>query len=139
MSKSNFKFSERSLNNLKGVHADLVKVAHRALEISEADFVVIEGVRSKSRQVELKASGASQTLNSRHITGHAVDLLPYTPGRDPWKASREFKQISVAMFKAADELGVAIRWGGDWNENGRSDDEKFYDGPHFELRRKEYP
>ncbi|MFC0178984.1 M15 family metallopeptidase [Thorsellia kenyensis] len=134
-----FKFSEVSLNNLKGVHPDLVKVVTLALHKSTVDFRVIEGLRTKERQRDLFAKGASQTMNSRHITGHAVDCAPWINGTIPWKDKPKFKAISDAMFEAAKELGVHIRWGGDWNENGRSDDERFYDGPHFELSRKEYP
>lgn len=73
----NFRFSQRSLNNLKGVHSDLVKEVRRALEISELDFTVIEGVRTKERQAQLFKQGATKTMNSRHLTGHAVDIVPY--------------------------------------------------------------
>ncbi|WP_223497873.1 M15 family metallopeptidase [Serratia sp. JSRIV001] len=111
----------------------------RAIEITTVDFMVIEGLRSAARQAQLKAAGQSQTLNSRHLTGHAVDCAPLVNGVIPWNDKPKFKAVSDAMFTAAKELGVKIRWGGDWNENGRSDDEKFYDGPHFELRRQDYP
>lgn len=131
-----FKFSERSENNLIGIHVDLVKVVRRALEISEIDFTVIEGVRTKSRQAQLFKQGATKTLNSRHLTGHAVDIVPYPLD---WSDKAAFGKLAKAMFAAAKELKVAIRWGGDWNRNGRSDDETFYDGPHFELLRAVYP
>lgn len=131
-----FKFSQRSENNLKGVHKDLVKVVHRALEISAVDFTVIEGVRTLQRQKELFAKKATKTMNSRHLTGHAVDLVPYPLD---WNNKQAFVAISKAMLQAAKELGIAIRWGGDWNMNGSSADEKFYDGPHFELLRSVYP
>nr|ADV36430.1 endolysin [Edwardsiella phage eiAU]ADV36485.1 endolysin [Edwardsiella phage eiDWF]ADV36534.1 endolysin [Edwardsiella phage eiMSLS] len=85
------------------------------------------------------ATGKSQTMNSRHLTGHAVDCAPLVAGAIPWNDRAPFKSVSDAMFAAAKEQGVAIRWGGDWNQNGRSDDERFYDGPHFELRRDVYP
>ncbi|MFW5399422.1 M15 family peptidase, partial [Yersinia sp. 1252 StPb PI] len=73
---SNFRFSQRSEGNLKGVNDDLVRVVRRALELSTVDFGVIEGVRTVERQKELVATGKSQTMNSRHISGNAVDLLP---------------------------------------------------------------
>lgn len=131
-----FKFSQRSEENLNGVHPDLIKVVRRALQLSTVDFTVIEGMRSKARQKRLFAQGATKTMNSRHLTGHAVDLVPYPLD---WNNKHAFEQIAQAMQKAAKELGIAIRWGGDWNQNGRSDDEKFYDGPHFELLRSVYP
>ena len=71
-----YKLSQRSLQNLSGVHPDLVAVVKRAIEITEQDFSVIEGIRSIDRQRELVKSGASQPMNSRHLTGHAVDIAP---------------------------------------------------------------
>lgn len=131
-----FRFSQRSLNNLKGVHSDLVKVVRRALEISELDFTVIEGVRTKERQAQLFKQGVTKTMNSRHLTGHAVDIVPYPVD---WNDLEKFGKLAKAMFQASKELKIPIRWGGDWNRNGRSDDEKFYDGPHFELLKAVYP
>lgn len=121
-----FKFSKRSLDNLKDVHPDLVAVMHRALQISPIDFVVIEGLRSGARQKELVASGASRTMNSRHLTGHAVDIVPWVGGvRWDWPL---YDALAVAVKEAAKQKGVAIVWGGDW--------QSFRDGPHFELDRK---
>ncbi|OOH91844.1 peptidase M15 [Pasteurellaceae bacterium 15-036681] len=133
---SKFKFGKRSEENLNGVHKDLVKVARRALELSEIDFTVIEGVRSKAKQKRLYIQGATKTMNSRHLTGHAIDIVPYPVD---WNDLEKFGKLAKAMFAAANELKIPIRWGGDWNRNGRSDDEKFYDGPHFELLRAVYP
>ena len=126
-----FTFSRRSRENLRGVHPDLVRVMERAIEISDLDFIVIEGLRTIERQRELVAQGASRTMNSRHITGHAVDLLPI--GRDG-RAAFDWPLYDIlapAVKRAADELGVAIVWGGDWRT--------FKDGPHFELDRSVYP
>ena len=133
---NNFKFSKRSEENLNGVHPDLVKVARRALEISEIDFTVIEGVRTKARQQQLYKQGATKTMNSRHLTGHAIDIVPYPLD---WEDTKAFGELAKAMFEASRQLKIPIRWGGDWNRNGRSDDETFYDGPHFELLKAVYP
>lgn len=130
-----YTLGKRSLDRLLGVNPDLVRVVKRAIELTEHDFSVIEGVRTVETQRAYVAKGVSKTMNSRHITGHAVDLYPV--GRPtPWD---KCPVVAAAMLAAAKELGVAIRWGGDWNMNGRSDDEKFYDGPHFELLRAVYP
>lgn len=130
-----YALGKRSLERLAGVHPDLVRVVKRAIELTEHDFSVIEGLRTIETQRAYVAKGASKTMNSRHITGHAVDLYPV--GRPtPWD---KCPTIAVAMLAAAVELDVAIRWGGDWNMNGDSRDEKFYDGPHFELLRSKYP
>ena len=133
-----FTFSNRSLKNLVGVHPDLVRVVRRALELTKQDFVVIEGRRTVERQQELVAKGKSKTLTSRHLTGHAVDLIPYPPNGDFDKDGifniddwDQYRPIAFAMKTAAKELGVAIEWGGDWKS--------FADGPHYQLPHKEYP
>lgn len=124
------KWSARSLRSLKGIHPDLRRVMDRALQESPLDFIIIEGLRTKERQKELVASGASQTMNSRHITGHAVDLLPIGPNgpRFDWPL---YHRLAPAVKAAAEAEGVAIVWGGDWRT--------LKDGPHFELDRKVYP
>ena len=123
-----FRFSKRSLKALEGVHPALVAVAHRALELSPVDFVVTEGLRTLERQKELKAAGASSTLNSRHLTGHAIDVAAWI-GEIRWDWPL-YTQIADAFKQAASELNVAIVWGGDWKT--------FQDGPHFELDRNVY-
>ncbi len=125
-----FKLSQRSLNNLEGVHPELVKVVKRALEITSVDFAVIEGLRSVERQKQLYAAGASKTMNSRHLTGHAVDLAAFVGGAIRWDWPL-YDVLGVAMKAAAKELNIPIIWGGDWTT--------FKDGPHFELDRRYYP
>ena len=122
-----YKLGGRSLQNLSGVHPDLVSVVKRAIEITEQDFSVIEGVRNINRQRELVKSGKSTTMNSRHLTGHAVDIVPY-PVSWEWE---DFYPIADAMKQAAEELSISLEWGGDWKS--------FPDGPHFQLSRKDYP
>lgn len=120
----------RSKSRLKGVHPDLVKVVERAIQITTVDFTVLEGVRDPQRQRTLVESGASQTLNSRHITGHAVDLGAWVDDQVDWSWPL-YHKIAAAMKEAANQVGVPIEWGGDWRT--------FKDGPHFQLPRKEYP
>lgn len=125
------KFGSRSIKSMVGIHPDLRRVLDRALQDSPIDFTVIEGLRTQERQKQLVASGASQTMNSRHITGHAVDLLPIGPdgkGAFDWPL---YHQLAPAIKAAAASEGVAIIWGGDWKT--------FKDGPHFELDRAVYP
>lgn len=125
-----YRFGERSMTRLKGVHPDMVRVMELAILRSPVDFSVIEGLRTRARQVELVAKGASKTMNSRHITGHAVDIAPYVAGQIRWDWPL-YKQIAPVVKAAAKELGIPIKWGGDWLT--------FKDGPHFELCRKRYP
>lgn len=129
-----YRFSQRSLTSLKGVHPDLAKVAHRAIQITEQDFIITEGVRTPERQKQLYAKGRTApgpkvtwTLNSNHFKkadgyGHAIDVVPYPVD---WSDDTKFHRIAKAMKQAAAELGVKISWGGDWTKNR--------DLPHFEL------
>lgn len=124
-----YKFSERSLNNLKGVHKDLVRVAYAALELTEVDFMVTEGLRSSERQKRLMKIGATHTLLSRHITGHAIDVVAIVDGEVSY-AWPLYNKIAKAFKLASIDLKIPIKWGGDWHS--------FPDGPHFELDRKVY-
>lgn len=120
----------RTLKNLLEVHPDLVKVVHRAREISPVEFVVTGGRRTLARQRQLLKAGAARTLDSRHLTGHAVDLAAKVAGQVRWDWPL-YSQLATAMKTAARELGVPIEWGGDWKT--------FKDGPHFQLPRSTYP
>lgn len=129
------KLDARAIKNLQGVHPDLVKVAHRAIELSAVDFTITEGVRTLERQKQLVAKGASQTLRSRHIPGksgfaHAFDVAAKVGGTIRWDWPL-YDRIAVAVKSAGTELGVPIEWGGDWNS--------FKDGPHFQLPWSSYP
>lgn len=131
-------WSERSLKSMSGIHKDLRRVLDRALQASPLDFVVIEGLRTIERQRELVRIGASKTLNSRHLTGHAVDLYAYVDINKDGKIifeemanPRLMKNIADAVKAAAAKENVPIVWGGDWRT--------FKDMPHFELDRRTYP
>lgn len=127
---SKFKLSKRSRRNLEGVHPDLVAVVNRAIEITSVDFGVIEGLRTTERQKEMVRTGASKTMNSRHLTGHAVDLAAYLGSRISWEWPL-YDRIYEAMSKAARELGIDIEWGGNWKT--------LKDGPHYQLSWARYP
>jgi len=124
-----YKLSQKSLDKLQGVHPDLIKVVKRAIELTTVDFSVGETLRTIARQKELVAKGASKTMNSRHLTGHAVDLYALKDGKVSWDLPL-YKEITKAVKQAAEELGVAIVCGVDW---------KMVDGPHVELDWKVYP
>lgn len=119
-----FYLSVSSKQKLAGVNPDLVRVVQRAIQITEIDFRVTEGLRSYERQVALVKAGASKTLKSRHLTGHAVDLVALVNNEARWDWPL-YSKLADAMKKSAEELGVKIVWGGDWTT--------FKDGPHFEL------
>jgi peptidoglycan L-alanyl-D-glutamate endopeptidase CwlK len=125
-----YKLGKRSLSRLQGVHPDLIKIVKRAIKLTTVDFTVLEGLRSPERQRQLYEAGASYTLKSRHLTGHAVDLGAWVGDEVRWDWPLYYK-ITAAMKTAAKELKIPITWGGDWKS--------FPDGPHFELPRKDYP
>ena len=124
-----WKLSKRSNERLIGVHPDLVRVVHRALQLSPIDFGISEGLRTMERQIQLKKAGASKTLNSRHLSGHAVDVVAYIGSEVRWDWPL-YEQIAAAFKQAAKELDVPITWGGDWTT--------LKDGPHFELSWSKY-
>ncbi|HBD3529873.1 M15 family metallopeptidase [Escherichia coli] len=121
-----FRFSCRSERNLEGVKPQLVAVVRRALELTEVDFGITEGLRTKERQKQLVAEGKSQTMNSRHLTGDAVDVVAWVGSQVSWDWPL-YEKIAQAFKQAAAELGTAIEWGGDWKT--------LKDGPHFQLKR----
>lgn len=125
-----YSLGARSLKRLEGVHPDLVRVVKRAITLTPIDFTVLEGRRTLARQKQLVASGASKTMNSRHLTGHAVDLGAYVAGSVRWDWPLYYK-LAEAVKEAAKLEGVPIEWGGDWKS--------FKDGPHWQLPWKEYP
>lgn len=125
-----FTLSKRSLDRLNGVHPRLQEVVKLAITGTSVDFAVLEGLRTIEKQREYFAAGASSTMRSRHLTGHAVDLGAYVGGEVRWDWPL-YHRIAASMKSAAKELGVPIEWGGDW--------ETFKDGPHFQLPWAEYP
>lgn len=136
-----YEFGLRSRQRLSGVNPDLVDVMNRAISISTQDFSIIEGIRSIERQRELFKSGKSQTMESRHITGNAIDLVSHPVS---WEFE-DFYPIANAVIQAAKDCDVKVRWGGNWKVQDLREWEgtaeelvdaytgKFYDLPHFEL------
>jgi len=122
--------SERDIQRLQGVHPDLVMLVEMLSGYGPMDFMVIEGVRTVEQQQVNYDSGASQTMNSRHLTGHAVDLGPLVDGQIPWDNWTVFEQLAGHMKGASALCGFPIVWGGDW---------QMKDGPHFELSWEAYP
>lgn len=126
-----YHFSKRSKKRLEGVHPALKAVMYRAIEITDVDFTVLEGLRTLERQRELVAQGASRTMNSRHLTGHAVDIAPYINGRVSWHWPH-YHQLAPYIWEAARQVDVdGLEWGGNWKS--------FPDGPHWQLSWSQYP
>lgn len=156
-----YSLGAKSRAELRGVHPDLVRVVERAIQITKQDFSVHDGLRTEAEQREYVRTGASQTMNSMHRTqadgfGHAVDLVPFVNGKLRWEWGPIYV-IAAAVWQAARELKVAIRWGGGWINlldiaegtpeamekavaaygaaRRKAGKKAFTDGPHFELVR----
>ena len=147
-----FALSDRSLARLDGVDGRLAGVVKQAISLTAIDFGVTEGLRSIERQEELVRVGASQTMKSKHLTGHAVDLVAYINGRVSWELSI-YDEIAAAIRAAALRTGLRIVWGGAWSvgnicewygsmeaamqsyiDDRRSKGRRpFIDAPHFEM------
>jgi peptidoglycan L-alanyl-D-glutamate endopeptidase CwlK len=147
-----FTLSKRSLDRLVGVDSRLVSVVERAIQLTKVDFGVTEGLRSKETQERYVKAGKSQGMASKHLTGHAVDLVAYMDGQVSWELNL-YDDIADAMKAAAIEYNLPIRWGAAWNvpdirkwegtmasamlyyidERRRENRRPFIDGPHFEM------
>lgn len=154
---SQFSLGQASIKELKGIHPDLATVVKRAIALTAQDFSVHDGMRTIAEQRRLVTSGASQTMDSRHITGHAVDLVPYVNGKLRWEWPPIYV-VADAVRVAARELGTPLRWGGAWDVDFTASSESpedliagyvfrrkrqglrvFIDGPHYELPKAHYP
>ena len=125
-------FGTKSQDILQSCHLDLQLICNDVIQVY--DFSVLEGYRSNARQAELLRQGKSKLGpgQSKHNNNPslAVDIAPYPID---WNDKKAFYFLSGLMFMKANELGIALRWGGDWNRNFDFDDQTFFDLPHFEL------
>lgn len=140
-----YAFGPASRSKMVGVHPDLIRVLERAIATSPVDFKVIEGIRTPERQRELYAQGRTKpgnvvtwTLKSNHFKqpdgyGHAVDLLP---APYDWKDLAPFDTMAKAVLAAAKDLGVNVRWGANWDQDGNPRERGETDSPHFELGKR---
>ena len=160
-SSSGFGLGARSRAELEGVHPSLVEVVELAIELTDVDFAVHDGLRTEAEQREYVRTGVSRTMASKHLPqddglGHAVDLVPWINGRLRWEWEPIYR-IARAVHRAAAEApaaaGWSLRWGAVWDRGfhtlNRDDLERevaqyaarmraqgrkaFLDGPHFEL------
>ena len=150
-----FNLSQKSLDRLVGVDERLQRVVKRAIELSKQDFMVLEGVRTrqqcmtnygKGRAIAqcvakgvpaqyanpnaAKVTWLNNPFASKHVSGKAVDLVPYPVD---WNDLKKFDVIAQAMLQASKELGIAIRWGADWDADGKPRERGEFDSPHFEI------
>ena len=130
-----YKFGKKSLEKLQTCHPDIQKICNELIKMM--DVTVLEGVRSQERQAELVAQGKSKTMNSKHLKqadgfSHAVDLAPYPID---WEDGKRFMYMQGMIRGIAQQVGIEIRSGVDWDSDGQVKDHSFSDGPHFELKK----
>ena len=129
------KLGKRSKSRLKGVDSRLINVLNEVCKYF--DITVIEGLRSQERQNELVAQGKSKTKFGKHVQGKAVDIAPYPID---WKARDDFHYLGGFVLGIASQMGINIRWGGDWSDSSLSHnrrttkDNNFDDLVHFEIK-----
>lgn len=121
----NFQFSDRSLKVLDTVHPDLIELMLHAIRHTQIDFVCYHGIRTLKEQKKFFAAGKSRTMNSRHLTGHAIDIAPLQNGEIPWDNWLPWLELAEGIKDVASEFKIPFEWGGDWGMR---------DGPHFQLR-----
>ena len=147
-----FKLSSRSEGRLEGINPKLIEVVKTAITLTKVDFGVTCGMRTVEEQEKLVASGASQTMKSKHLEGRAVDLVAYIGPNVTWSLNK-YDEIADAMAAAAKQKGVAIKWGAAWTVGNIADWDSsmenamneyvdlrrsqgrrpFIDAPHFEM------
>jgi len=155
-----YHLGRKSRAELAGVHPRLVAVVERAIEITDQDFTVFDGLRTAAEQRALYERGASQRDGYRRKSehqrqasgfGHAVDLVPWINGRARWEWGAIYP-IAAAMRQAAIEADLSLRWGGVWDRwleqlgpsapdlrqavieyTSRNPGPDFIDGPHYEI------
>jgi peptidoglycan L-alanyl-D-glutamate endopeptidase CwlK len=147
-----YKLSNASLARLDGLTPPLIEVVKRAIEYTNVDFGVTCGMRTVAEQQELFDKGASQTMQSKHLEGLAVDVVAYVGSRISWEHNL-YDDIADAFKMAAQEVGIGIKWGAAWHipdvrdwdstmedamnayvDLRRSQGKRpFIDAPHFEI------
>ena len=147
-----FRLSTRSMSRLEGINSDLITVVTEAIKLTKVDFGVTCGMRTVEEQEKLVASGASQTMKSKHLEGRAVDLVAYVGSSVTWQLNM-YDDLADSMAKAAKDLGVPLKWGAAWTVvdiskyEGTMEDamneyidlrrsqgrRPFIDAPHFEM------
>ena len=130
-----YKFGKKSLEKLQTCHPDIQKICNELIKMM--DVTVLEGVRSQERQAVLVAQGKSKTMNSKHLKqadgfSHAVDLAPYPID---WEDGKRFMYMQGMLRGIAQQMGIEISSGVDWDSDGQVKDHSFSDGPHFELKK----
>ena len=124
-----YKFGRRSRERLRGVDARLINVLNELIKMM--DVTVIEGLRSAERQKELLAKGATKVKYSKHMEGKAVDIAPYPID---WEDRDRFYYMGGMVRGIGKQLGIDIRFGGDWDSDGEVKDNGFDDLVHIELK-----
>lgn len=139
----NYHYGTKSNAKLDTCHPILANVMRRSLERSPYDITIIHGHRGDIIQNSLFDSGLSKLRypDSKHNKennegepcSEAIDFAPWVLNRIDWNDKLIFCVVAGIIMSSADELGVEIRWGGDWDGDGSSMDQSFMDIGHVEI------
>jgi|TARA_R100000093_G_scaffold69920_1_gene42460 hypothetical protein len=125
-------FGKKSKEQLATCNEKLRRVFNEV--IKTVDCSVLEGHRDKDRQDSLYEEGKTKVKypHGRHneFLSRAADVVPYPID---WDDRERFHLFAGFVLGTAKQMGVLLRWGGDWNINWFVDDNKFDDFPHFEV------
>lgn len=106
---------------------------NKDIRFNDYTLIIVEVLRTAERQKFLFSKGLTKTLNSNHIKGLAVDLCFSKSGIAIWNDKFLWSILYGLFIVFIKSNKLQGRWGGDWNGNGLSSDEKFLDSPHFEI------
>ena len=127
------KFGRKSRERLSTCESNLQKVFNEV--IKHVDCSVLEGHREKDRQNKLFEEGKTKVKypNGRHNRqpSSAVDVTPYPVD---WKDRERQTLFAGFVIGVASQMGINLRWGGDWDQDFQVVDNRFDDFPHFELK-----
>lgn len=121
-----------SKKRLEKAHPLLQKLFNEVAKVG--DIQVLDSMRGEAAQTLAYKSGRSKVKFGQSAHNYnpaiALDVVPLPLNWKNWKA---FEALSKVVLAKAKELKIPIRWGADWNMNGKTSDERFIDGPHYEL------
>ena len=127
------RFGKKSKERLATCDEKLQKVFNKVIQY--VDCSVLEGNRNEERQNKLYDEGKTKVKfpNGRHnrYPSKAVDVTPYPVD---WEDRERQTLFAGFVIGVASQMGINIRWGGDWDQDFEVQDNKFDDFPHFEIQ-----
>lgn len=127
-----YNFGATSKKKLDTCDSRIINIMEKAIEIM--DFTVLCGHRDEIEQNKAFNSGRSKLRwpRSKH-NGNPSKAIDVAPFPIDWHDTRRFAYLAGIIIGIADQSGIKLRWGGDWNMDGEVKDNNFNDLVHFEI------